>query len=200
MDLKAMTIATYDRSAEHFAKRYSAFPVRVPQIEKALELLGPREHVRAFEIGCGYGRDGAAIAERTAWYQGIDASKEFIAMARRDHPSLDCLVADAETYSFPPDLDLVFAFASLLHVDADALRELFARTRDAMTPGAIFFATFQEGKGEDARNEPTGMRLFHLYEPETVRNLAGMGFEELHARRYVETNGKDWFEIALRKR
>lgn len=200
MDLKAMTIATYDRSADHFAKRYSSFPVRVPQIEKALALLGPRERIRAFEIGCGYGRDGEAIAERTAWYQGIDASKEFIAMARRDHSSLDCLVADVETYPFPPDLDLVLAFASLLHVDADALRDVFARARDAMTPGAIFFATFQEGKGEDARNEPTGMRLFHLYEPQTLRGLAGMGFEEVHARRYVETNGKNWFEIGLRKR
>lgn len=200
MDLKAMTIATYDRSAEHFAKRYSAFPVRVPQIEKALALLGPRERIRAFEIGCGYGRDGAAIAERVARYEGIDASKEFIAMAQRDYPSLDCRVADAEAYPFPPDLDLVFAFASLLHVDADALRDIFGRAREAMTPGAIVFATFQEGKGEDARNEPTGMRLFHLYNPATVRGLAGMGFEEAHVRRYVETNGKHWFEIALRRR
>lgn len=200
MDLKAMTIATYDASAAFFAKRYSAFPVRVPHIEKTLALLGPRENVRAFEIGCGYGRDGAAIAERTAWYEGIDASKEFIAMAKRDHPALRFSVADVETCDFPADLDAVFAFASLLHVGPDALRDVFRRAHAAMTKGAVLFASFQEGSGEDARNEPTGVRLFHLYTSDAVTDLAGQGCETAHLRRYVETNGKDWFEIVLRKR
>ncbi len=199
MDLKAMTIATYDASADYFAKRFSAFPTRTLHIEKALALLGPRKHIRAFELGCGYGRDGAAIAERVEWYAGIDASKTFIAMAQKNYPSLDCTVADLETYAFPPKLDLIFAFATLLHVSPEAVRDVFRRAHEAMTEGGIFFASFQEGKGEDARNEPTGLRLFHLYTPEAIRDLAGPGFEDVHMRKYIETNGKKWFEIALRK-
>ena len=200
MDLKAITIATYDASAEAFAKRYSSFPTRIPHIERALELLGPREHIRAFEIGCGYGRDGAAIAERVEWYEGIDASAAFIEMAKKQYPLLRFAMADIETHAFPPDLDLVFAFAVLLHVSSENARDILQRAHAAMTKGGIFFASFQEGKGEDVRNEPTGIRLFHLYEPDAVRDLAGQGFEQVHMRRYVETNGKHWFEIALKKR
>lgn len=200
MDLKAMTIDTYDKSAHFFAKRYSTFPVRTAHIERTLALLSSRERVRAFEIGCGYGRDGAAIAERVDWYHGIDASKAFIDMATKGYPRLRFEVADVEAYDFPPDLDAVFAFASLLHVSPDALRDVFRRAHDAMAEGGVLFASFQLGKGEDARNEPTGMRLFHLYEPARVLELAGNGFEQAHVRRYVETNGKDWFEIVLRKK
>jgi len=49
MDLKAMTIATYNKSADYFAKRYLSFPTRTAHIERALELLGPREHLCALE-------------------------------------------------------------------------------------------------------------------------------------------------------
>ncbi len=200
MDLKAITIATYDASAEAFAKRYSSFPIRTPYIEQTLHLLGPREHIRALEIGCGYGRDGSGIAARVEWYEGIDASTTFIDMAKRDYPSLQFTVADVETYDFPHDLDVVFAFAVFVHVSPDALRDVFQRLHEAMTSGGVMFASFQEGKGEDARNEPTGIRLFHLYAPETILALAGQGFEQIHLRRYVETNGKNWFEMVLRKK
>lgn len=200
MDLKAMTIATYDKSAGFFAKRYNEFPTRIAHIERALALLGPRKHVRAFEIGCGYGRDGAAIAERVEWYTGIDASTSFINMAKKEHPSLRFEVADLETCALPPDLDAIFAFASLLHVSPEELRGFFGRAHAAMTKGGILFASFQTGKGEDARNEPTGMRLFHLYTPDGILDLAGQGYERAHVREYVETNGKNWFEISLRKR
>lgn len=198
MNLKDQTIATYDANATIFSEKFGRLGARIDDIEIALRLLGPRAPIRAVELGCGDGRDAAEIAKRVDWYVGIDASKEFITMAKNRYPHLHFDVADMETADFPNNIDVAFAFASLLHVAPDGVRDIFRRLHTSLTDAGIVFASLQMGDGEDIRHEPTGTRLFHLYTPDSLLACAGKEFEDVYRKPY-ELNGRQWFEIALRK-
>jgi SAM-dependent methyltransferase len=202
MDAKAVTIATYDAGAAAFVEKFDGRVPRVGDIETTLRCLGTRTRVNALELGCGAGKEAGEIAKRVDGYVGIDASKELIAIARERNPGLRFEHADMETYAYPRDLDAVFAFASFIHVAPDRLRALYRTLYRALTPGGVVFCSMQCGEGEDLRAEPEGTRLFHLYTPDTLRDVAGEGFEEAYHNapyRFAKSR-REWFETVLRKR
>lgn len=196
MDPKEQTIRTYDERAHDWAAKFVNLGARIEEIERALSFLPSRENIRALELGCGYGREGSEIAKRVAEYVGIDASKEFVAMAKERYPQLNVSVADMEEYEFPK-VDVIFAFASLLHVQPTEVKKIFQKAHASLSNKGIFSITLQEGEGETLRDEPLGKRMFYLYTPEKIQELAE-NFEEVYLHHY-ELNGKKWFEIVLGK-
>lgn len=129
------TIDTYNRSAKELSKYFNGIGSRIKDIKLAFGLAGNPKNARVVEIGCGDGRDAKEIVKRAEWYEGFDISEELIKIARQAVPQAHFKVADAANYTFPAYLDVVFAFASLLHLNKTEVRAILDRVHKALNPG-----------------------------------------------------------------
>lgn len=198
--LRQRTIDTYNESAAELAEYFKGIGPRVKDIDRAFELAGNPEDARVVEIGCGDGRDAEDIFERAGWYQGFDVSEGMIDIAKKHVPGASFEVADALDYDYPENLDIVFAFASLLHLDRQEVSEVLKKVHNALRPGGIFYVSLKERPEytEEIKDDQYGSRLFFFYNAALISDLAEGNYE------VADTSGKkigstQWFEIALRK-
>lgn len=200
MDLRQVTINTYNQSARELAEYFRGIGPRKKYIDLAFQAAGNPANARVVEIGCGDGRDAKEIIKKADWYEGFDVSKELIALARDHAPEGRFVVADAVEYSYPQDLTIVFAFASLLHLSRDELKVVFKRVHESLVSDGIFYISLKYSKEyeEKVKEDKFGKRLFYFYNPELIKELAGDLFEVESSWR--ETHGNtEWFEIILKK-
>lgn len=201
MNYSKTTIDTYDKSAKELAEYFRGIGPRIKDIELALELAGAKDRsARVVEIGCGDGRDAQEIIKRTAWYEGFDPSNGLLELARRDVSNTSFVTADAMSYQFPKNLDVVYAFASLLHVNKKDFGKVCQRVLTALKPGGIFFISVKERSeyAEEAKKDQYGERMFYFYNATVVRGLMGDGFVVVHED-HQKIGHTDWMTIALRK-
>lgn len=105
-----------------------------------VEMLAPRRGERILDLGCGTGHLTKQLASAGADVVGIDASPAMIDEARRNHPGLRFVVADARNYRADEPFDAVFSNAALHWVRPP---EAAVRTiHDALRPGGRFVAEF----------------------------------------------------------
>ena len=69
-------------------------------IEPLLDAAGWGAGVRVLDVGCGLGTLAAAAAERGATVTGVDLAAGMLAEARRRHPRIEFVLADAEALPF----------------------------------------------------------------------------------------------------
>lgn len=195
------TIRTYDRSATQLAEYFAGIGARVDDIERALELAHAGGDARVVEAGCGDGRDAAEIIPRVAWYEGYDPSEGLLEIARKRLPDASFVKADAHTYAYPPNLDVIYAFASFLHIRKEELPEAFMGAGVALRPGGILYLSFKERPSytEEIKRDEHGKRLFFYYTPDLVKELARDGFEAVYED-HQRMGHTDWFTLALKKK
>lgn len=198
--LRQQTIDTYNQSAKELAEYFGSVGPRVEDIELAFELAGNPTDARVLEIGCGDGRDAREIVPRTAEYTGIDISEGLIKLARERLPEIEFEVADAVTYEYPENLDIVFAFASLLHLDSNEVSHVLGKVSKALKPGGIFYISLKEkpGYSSEIKEDEYGRRLFYFYNARIISSLAERHFSRVAESRKT-IGSTDWFEIALKK-
>ena len=161
MNDKQQYTDVYNKQAKDLLKKYATFPARVEDIEMAFALLGEKENPFVVEIGCAQCRDGKEILNRTDRYLGIDISEEFIKIAKEEVPEGQFEVADAEVFEFPQGIDLIFAFASLLHSDKEALKSILDRAHAAMNLGGIFYLSLKSAPYQKlVKKDQFGTRVF----------------------------------------
>ncbi|MFA5927276.1 MAG: class I SAM-dependent methyltransferase [Patescibacteria group bacterium] len=198
MDKKAQTIATYDQNARAFANKFDQAGARIEDIKKAFALV-KKDSPSVLEIGCGTGRDAAEIIKLTDEYLGVDLSSELIAIAKERIPEASFEVADIENCDLPEDIDIIFAFASLIHMDEEHFEDILVRAHSALTPGGIFLISLKLGPyHEFTRTDNFGVRTYYYYTPGDVARLAGDNYEVILVD-HNNLRGQDWFEIILRK-
>ncbi len=199
-DLRQQTVDTYNRSAKELAEYFRGIGPRVKYIDAALELAGNPDGPRVVEIGCGDGRDAKDIVGKVDWYLGVDISEELIKLAREHVPKGNFEVADAVTFEYPKDLDVVFAFASLLHLDKDEVRTVLGKVNEALRPGGIFYIStkWDAEYSQRVKDDRFGRRAFYLYNAEIITQLAGDDYEVASNQREV-IGRTEWLELALRK-
>lgn len=200
MDANDQTIQTYDESAAELAEFFKGIGSHVEDIERALELAGVEHSGRVVELGCGDGRDAVEIIDRTAWYEGFDPSEGLLELARNRLPDTSFVKADALSYEYPDNLDVVFAFASLLHVNRTDLGSVLEKIAKSLRPKGILYATFKERPDyqEELQEDEFGKRMFYYYNPATVKKLAGDAFTTVYEK-HRTIGHTDWFAIALQK-
>lgn len=203
-DATKLTVDTYNRSARQFAKHFQDYAdgVAREEIDRAFELAGNPQNARVVEIGCGAGKDAAAIVRRTTYYEGFDPSEKLLEIARMQVPEGAFVQSDAVAYPYPPATDIVFAFASMLHVDKDGFAVVCAEVADALRPGGIFCLTLKEADRytPELQQDDFGTRQFYLYNPQLVRQLAGSRFEQVfEAHDEAGPKRKKWFTIMLKR-
>lgn len=196
------TIEVYDKSAAELAEYFSTIGSRTDDIKLALDLLdAPSKQARAVEIGCGDGRDAQEIVGRVAWYEGFDPSKKLLDIAiNRNIKEAHFRVDDALSYAYPDNLDIVYSFASLLHVNKSDLKIVFEKVAKSLKAGGIFYISLKERPEytEEIKSDKHGDRMFYYYNPEIIQQIAGDKFKCLYTDR--QKIGKtDWFTIALKK-
>ncbi|HUD07287.1 MAG TPA: class I SAM-dependent methyltransferase [Candidatus Saccharimonadales bacterium] len=201
MDWNTQTIKTYDSSAQALAKYFKGIGARVDDIELGLKLAGADNTARAVEIGCGDGRDAIEIVKRVGWYEGFDPSKGLLEIAEKNLPSTSFVVADALTYHYPQNVDVIFAFASLLHANKTDLPKVFEKAAQSLRSGGVFYISLKERETytEEAKKDEYGERMFYYYNIDLIRELAGSSFTTVHEA-HQKIGKTDWFTIALKRK
>lgn len=176
------TVQTYNSGAEQYASDYEKFSAASKEfIDTLLGLVPNQDNPLVVDLGCGNGRDAEYFSRFTSQYLGIDASEEMIKLAQARNPKLKFLVGDIAASPLPPEIDLVVAFASLLHLNPDELNKLLQNISLNLKPGGIFGATFMEGEGSFNREDDKGTRLYYRHQPEKIKETLGKSFELVSA-------------------
>jgi trans-aconitate methyltransferase len=204
MSLDQQTIVTYDQAAKAMADHFQNYSDGVikEEIELALHLAGDPKQPRIVEIGCGAGKDAAALVKLAGWYEGFDPSVGLLDIARSTVPGANFVQADALSYDYPENLDIVFAFASMLHLGKKDFANTCHKIAAALKPGGVACMVLKEADSytEQLQEDEFGKRLFYLYTPSLVRELAGEAFEQVYENHeLVGPQQKRWFTIVLRK-
>ncbi len=201
---KEETINTYNKSAKELAEYFRGIGSRVDNIELAIKLAGSPQNPAILEIGCGDGRDAKEILKRTKNYVGFDISEELVKLAKIYAPNGTFEVADAATYDYAKhqNLDVVFAFASLLHLNKDEVRKVLHKVCDSLRLGGVLYVSmkYRPQYEEEVKKDEYGQRMFYYYYPELFIELASDGFEATEGGKSFATRKVEWFDLALRKK
>lgn len=198
MDKKNQTIHTYNQSATSLTKKFDELGARISDIEETFALI-QKDNPFVLEIGCGNGRDAAEITKRANHYLGIDISEKFIELANQKVPKANFQVADIETFTFPGDLDIVFAFASLIHIPKEALARILGEAQVALSENGVMRLSmkYADTYKETTKEDEFGNRTYYLYSKEDIKEVAS-GFKIIKSE-LNDFIGQMWLEIILQK-
>lgn len=166
------TLNTYNRSAKELAKYFKGIGPRVKYIERALELAGKSDgSARVLELGCGDGRDAVEIIKHTKSYTGVDYSAGLIGLAKELLPAADFRVVEMQNFDYPyKTYDVIYAFASVLHIDKTSLRDLLEVVARSLKVGGIFYIStkYAPKYTKEWKEDEYGKRLFYFYSPAVI--------------------------------
>ncbi len=197
--IRQETIETYDRSARQLSEYFQGIGPRTKYIDLAFKLSGSSKP-KVVEIGCGDGRDAKEIVQSAGEYIGFDISQGMIKIAKQNVPDGTFKIADALDFKYPSDTDVVFDFASLLHLSREELRIVFYKVAESLRPGGIFYIStkYAPSYQQQIKEDQHGRRLFYLYSPQELKELASVTFETVYDDIEIIGTTK-WVEIAFRK-
>jgi SAM-dependent methyltransferase len=168
------TLAHYESTAESFWAGTRDHDVR-QNLDALLGAIEGDPPFRILDLGCGPGRDLAAIRALGHEAVGLDGSEAFVRMARA-HSGCEVLHQNFLALDLPAGgFDGVFANASLFHVPSRTLPRVLAELRDALRPRGVLFSSNPRGDNREGWN---GERYgaFHDFEHWSAY-LTAAGFE-----------------------
>ncbi|CAE7469111.1 tam [Symbiodinium natans] len=173
------TIGHYDQNAASFWAGTKDHDVSQNR-EALLTAMGhPLEGTKGtvLDLGCGPGRDIAHFLSLGLKVTGLDASKEFVRMAR-EHTGAEVLHQDFHRLELPASyFHGIFANASLFHVYRPHLPAVLSSLHDAMIPGGILFSSNPRAD-EDTENFSGRYGYYMCYETYAAL-MRKAGFEEV---------------------
>lgn len=195
---KLTTVQTYNKSADALAEKFDSLGARVEDVEETFKLVD-KANPKVLEVGCGNGRDAEEIIKRTTDYLGVDISERLIELARKKVPEGRFEVADIEGYQLQQGLDIIFAFASLLHIPKESLKDFLSEAYSALNNKGVIRLSLKSAKAytETTTNDEFGTRTYFLYSPEDVKDLAA-NFSIVKSD-LLERGGQLWLEVILQK-
>lgn len=197
MDKKQKTIESYEKSAKGLGNKFDDHGARVKDIQEVFSLIG-KENPKVLEIGCGNGRDAKEIIKLTNDYFGIDISQEMINLARERASGAKFEVADVESFVFPKGIDIVIAFASLIHCDTNSLTRILSDLFSSLNEGGLVRLSLKFGEHKEVtKTDEFGSRTHYTYTAEDIKKVAPQFVVE--KEEIEEKRGQKWLEITLRK-
>ncbi|MFA5776624.1 MAG: class I SAM-dependent methyltransferase [Patescibacteria group bacterium] len=199
LDEKRQTIETYNKSVVDHAKKFDEMGARTEDILKTFSYI-KKPNPKTIELGCGNGRDAKEIIKHTNDYLGLDLSEEMLRLAQRNVPNTNFILADLESYVLPEELDVIFAFASLLHSDKKSVSEVLKRSCKALNIGGVFFISSKYGHyhKETIDKEGHGPKTYYFYTPEEIERIAPEGLRVVF-NETQDFKGQKWFTVIFQK-
>jgi trans-aconitate methyltransferase len=197
MNKKRQTIQSYNVNAEAIQKKFDEFD-RMKDIRELFDIVTKKDPV-VLEIGCAGGRDAEDFLKFTKNYTGLDVAEELLKIARERLPNANFILADVEDYDLPQDLDIVYASASLIHVNRESLAKIFTSVFITLNRGGIFRITMKKSDKyeEITKDTPFGTRTYYHYSEEDLKALAG-DFKIIKADTEYHIN-QNWLEFMYQK-
>jgi SAM-dependent methyltransferase len=196
------TIATYDNAAEELAAYFAGIGSRLDLIKEALAAAEKPDHAKVVEVGCGDGRDAEDIVPLVAWYEGFDPSTGLIALAQKRQLQARFAVADALSYTYPTDIDVIFGFASYLHLNKADFAKAVHKAATSLRPGGVLALTLKERDTyqEELVEDEFGKRWFYYYDEATIRELLHSEFEVVKLdHKTLPRKTAKWLVVIARK-
>lgn len=204
-NMRDITVATYNNSAHALAEYFRGIGSRVDDIEKAIDLSGVLLP-DVLEIGCGDGRDAQEIVKRVGSYHGFDISSEFIKIAESSVASdiARFTVADAVEFDYGHEnYNIVYAFASLLHLDKDEVQDVTQRVHESLRGSGVFYISLKHAPEYEERiqEDQYGTRQFFYYSQDDISQLSE-GLFDVHdfSSDFMTVGSTKWIELALVKK
>jgi len=199
MNKKLETIESYNKGASALSKKFNEIGPRIKDIEDGLSYVN-KENPKVLELGCGDGRDAKIILKHTNNYLGIDVSKEMIRLAEEHAPEGNFKVADIEEFNFPGNVDIMFAFASLLHFNKESFREILDKAHSSLNTDGIFYISVKyDIYQEKIEIEEFGPRVFYYYTEEDIVELAKDKYQVIKTNTQV-LRGTKWLVVVLKNK
>lgn len=160
---KTKTIDYYNlNSFEYYCKTYSNDMGEIyTKVRKYIQ-----NGSRILDAGCGVGRDTEYFIRHGFKVTSFDASREMVNFCNQ-YSFAYCEELDFSDVDYPPVFSLVWASASLLHLDKSAFDNAIKRLYKATSPGGyIYFSLKKSSKKTDQYG-----RRFYLYQDEYLFSL-----------------------------
>ena len=188
----------YDTAAEAYRQRYDAISPRVEEVDLVFTHINKKNPV-VVEIGCAYGREARHIVTKTNRYIGIDISQKYIDMARVENPLANFVCIDIMEYVFEPGVDIVFAFASLLHNSKEDMTIVLGRIAKALNTGGVVLLSLKRRDQYETSVETDDLvsRRFYYYTRQTI--LDSMPPELVEVFYNEQVRKQEWFTMLLKK-
>lgn len=181
-----------------------------------MDLIDAGAGAAVLDLGCGNGALTKVLKERGYAAKGLDASEEFLDIARETCPGIEFVRGDATHFSFPEPFDAVFSNAVFHWIEKARQPDMLGCVRAALKEGGQFVFEFG-GHGNNrlihgALAEAFAERGFRYEMPfyfptigEYAALLEGAGFSVRYAAlfdRPTELKGedglKDWINMFVR--
>lgn len=159
------------------SKDYFNSTVNVDMISSYKDFLGLLpQGAKILDLGCGSGRDSLQFVKLGYDVTAVDGSLE---LAKRATKLLgkEVIVSSFEELQLEDKYDGIWACASLLHLDNNALRDVLNKLYDNLNDSGIFYMSFKYGTSEfiDENNRYFNMfteeRLIKFIEENTKYNI-----------------------------
>lgn len=189
----------YNRAAIAYRERYDSIPPRVEDVDRTLAYV-PKSNPAVLEIGCAYGREAKYILTKTNQYLGLDIAEKYIEMATQEVPEGKFACVDVIKYTFPASLDVVFAFASLLHNPKEDVAVVLQRVGKSLKSGGVLFLSLKRRSQYETAVETDDLasRRFYYYTHQTILDIVPTELVEVF---YDEQSRKEeWFTMILQKK
>lgn len=199
MNKKEETTLTYNKGASEFAQYFDGIGSRTQDIERGFSYLENKPR-KVLEIGCGNGRDCKDILKYTDDYLGLDISEEMIKLAKENVSNSHFVTADVEDFIFPKHINIIFAFASLLHLDKESVSKVLGKVYDSLDEGGIFYISLKyDSYQEKIKESNFGQRYFYFYNEEDLLQLAKENSFEIIYQDKQLIGETVWITCVLRK-
>ncbi len=127
-----------------------------------IDLIDADKNSRVLDLGCGNGALTKALQEKGFAVQGMDASEDFLRIARKNYPDIAFTRADATDFAVAEPFDVVFSNAVFHWIDAARQEDMLECVHSALREGGQFVFEFG-GYGNNRLIHRALARTFYEY-------------------------------------
>ncbi|HEY9736440.1 MAG TPA: class I SAM-dependent methyltransferase [Trichocoleus sp.] len=134
------TAARYDQLAQWWQADHQKSLYGISQLERAIKFVPKKQF--ALDVGCGSsGRFIKVLQENGFQPEGLDISKQMIALARQLHPSTTFYNEDICCWHPPKPYSLITAWDSTFHLPLNSQEPITKKLCSALEPGGVLMFT-----------------------------------------------------------
>ena len=107
-----------------------------------IDLIDADKNSTVLDLGCGNGALSQSLYDKGCIVKGIDASKELLDIARKNHPDIEFIQADATSFTLQDPVDVVFSNAVFHWIEKERQMDMLKCVYNALKENGQFIFEF----------------------------------------------------------